>query len=147
MHVREQIRVAAATTLNGLPTTGGRVYASRVSNWNSASLPGLAIYTTAETAEPAAMGSGRPTARELELVIEAAAKAVAGVDDILDRVAAEVEAALAADPTLGGLVKRLVLERTEIDLSGEGEEPVGLVRLTFQALYRTPAGDPETTVE
>ena len=60
--------------------------------------------------------------------------------------AAEVEAALAADVTLGGKAKVLYL--TGIDdpeQSDEGDQPAGLVRLNYRVHYRTLNTTPTAT--
>jgi hypothetical protein len=56
----------------------------------------------------------------------------------------EVEQLIAADPTLGGLVKDTMLDITTTQLSGDGEKPVAIVSLTFVILYSVKENAPQT---
>jgi hypothetical protein len=58
----------------------------------------------------------------------------------------EVEEAILDDPTLGGLAINTELTATEATYSGDSEQPVGTIRLTFQVQYRTESGQPETAI-
>ena len=66
--------------------------------------------------------------------------------ETLDDIAAEVEAALAADVTLGGKAKVLYLAGIDDpEQSDEGDVPAGLVRLKFRVQYRTLNTTPTAT--
>jgi hypothetical protein len=147
-HVRTQIRIAAAAALFGLPTTGARVYPSRIWPLQPADLPALLVYTTSDDVdgEHTTIGRPRKLTRDLSLVVEARAAAAAGLDDTLDTIEAEVVAALAADATLGGLAKDVVLTRSEIDLDA-AEQPAGTNRMTFTVTYRHREDDPNTAIQ
>ena len=84
VHVRQQIRDAAAVALTGLTTTGARVYASRVYPMQDANLPGLRIFTPSETSQSIEMGTSRLRERTLTLVIEACVKTNTGYADTAD---------------------------------------------------------------
>ena len=143
-HARQQIREAVVQALTGLQTTGSNVYESRV--YPHDVLPSLAVYTVRD--EPRQEQTlGQLVHRELTLVVEARAKPADGgptVDDQLDTICAEVEAALMADQTLGGLVQGTELQETEIELSGELERPVGIARMRWRIVYAIVATDPTT---
>jgi len=147
-HARQQIRVAIATLVTGLTTTGANVFPSRVHPLQDTDLPGLTVYTTTEDVETDTMMMGTPLAREqhrsLNVVVESYVKATANFDNILDTIAVEVEKAILADPTLGGLAKDTVLSNTEISLLSEGDKPVALATFTFLTQYRVSEIDPET---
>ena len=68
----------------------------------------------------------------------------ANVDDTIDSICVQVEEAIASDYTLNGIAKNTVLISTDIDFSGEAEQPVGIARLTFSVLYVTSINDVET---
>lgn len=142
-HLRQQIRERVATILTGLTTTGTRVYASRVYPMADANLPGLVIYATEETAEITTLGSPRRSARVLRLVVEGRAKAVSGLDNTLDTICKEVEAAMAADPTLNNIVNDHHLANTSIALTGEGEQPVGVATMEFSIMYDVAETTPD----
>jgi hypothetical protein len=142
-HVRQQIREQVGTTLTGLTTTGSNVFQSRVYPLAASNLPGLLIYTLVETSDLDAMGSSQDLMRNLSLAIEGYAKASANLDDTLDTIAKEVETALAADTKLNGLAKNCHLSGTEIQLNGDGDQPIGVVAMTFSVTYRTAHNTPD----
>ena len=144
-HVRKQIRDHVITTVTGLTTTGTRVFASRVYPNEAAKLPLLCVYSLNEASELIAM-NGNQLLRSLEIVVEGYAKAKTNLDDTLDTIAKEVEEALAIDPTRGGLAHKTVINDTEISLSEEGEQPIGVIRMRFQVDYVTTSGDVENNV-
>jgi hypothetical protein len=143
MHARQIIREAVATLLTGLTTTGANVFQSRVHNIQESELPCLLILTDDESVDIENSLLNAP-ARLLGLTIEGKAKATATLDDTLDDIAAEVEVAMAADITIGGLTENVYLESTSIQFTGEGDQPIGSVTLSYIVSYRTPFGDPST---
>ena len=145
-HVRQQIREYFGTTLTGLTTTGSNVYESRVYTLQEDTLPSLVIYTKSETSEPIVIGTDRVMSRELSVVVEAYCKATSNFDDTIDTISKEVEEAIMADRTLGGLAKDTYVESTEIEYTGEGEQPVGYVTLTFLTNYYVQETNPDIAV-
>ena len=144
-HVRQQIRDAVTVLVTGLTTTGSNVFQSRVYNLQESNLPALKVYTSSEDI---ALEDGTLDApqRNLSLVIEGNAQATATLDTTLDEIAKEVEIALGADITIGGLAIGIDLDNTQMQLTGEGDQPIGSVLLTYDIHYRTPFGDPETVI-
>jgi hypothetical protein len=144
-HARQQIRDAVRTLVTGLTTTGSRVYPSRVYPSGSGTVPGLCIYTLNEKRSASGDSGRKLQKRELTLVIEARVKPPSGVDvdAQLDTIAAEVEVALATDPTLGGLVSWSDLQETSISLSGKLERPVGVAKLAWACAYKVAADAPD----
>lgn len=142
-HVRHQIREAAAALLTGLVTTGAHVYLSRVHPLSDGELPALRIYAAEEDSEPVNIHAPKLLERRLTLRIEACAKAVSDLDDTLDTISKEVEIALGVSPTLSGTARDSWLSGTELELSGEGELPLGVARLSYTVLYLTAATTPD----
>ena len=145
-HVRRQIRERVATTLTGLTTTGSKVYQSRVYPLAANNLPGLLVYTTSESSAPDVMGAQPELDRELNLVIEGYAKTASNLDDVLDLISKEVEIAMAADTTINSLAKDSYLSATEIELTGEGEQPIGIVTMSYTVQYRTANNAPDVAL-
>ena len=145
-HIRQQIREYFGTNLTGLSTTGSNVYESRVYPIENSKLPALVIYTKSETSEPIVIGTDRVMSRELSVVVEGYAKATSNFDDTIDTISKEVEEAIAADRTLGGLAKDTYLESTEISFNAEGEKPLGFVSLTFISNYYVKEQNPDVAV-
>ena len=120
-HVRTQIRDAVANVLNRLNTTGFNIFKGRYYQVQSPKLPILLVYTTSETAELGVMGTSRGSDRVLSLVVEAYTKSSGVVEEALDRIAVEVEEAMASDYTLGGLTRDVRYTGFELDANADPE--------------------------
>lgn len=131
-HCRRTLRELAGSLCAGLATTGDRVHQSRLPPRTAAGLPCLLIYADNERIGDTSAG---PHDRALEVVIDGYAMAAANLDDTLDQIALEVETAMAADP-------RFRLRSLAVDFDEALEKPVGVIRLTYEILYFTQAGDP-----
>jgi len=142
-HIRKLIRDDIETTLTGLTTTGSNVFASRVYPIQTAKMPGLCIYTSSETIEAQTIKPPRGLIRSLEVSVEAYVES-AVADDVLDTIAAEVEAAMTTDLTRGGNAKDTRLVSFEADFAGEGERPIVVGRFIFEIVYSTQETDAET---
>lgn len=145
-HVRKQIRDAVITAVTGLTTTGSNVFRSRIYPLEQSKLPGLCVFTRSENVEFDTLTISRSVSRVLDVIIEGYVSATANYDDTLDQIAVEVEEALAADVTLGGLAKDTQVTAFEADFSGDGEQPVAVGRFTVTVQYRTAENDVETAV-
>ena len=145
-HVRQQLRERIATNVTGLTTTGTNVFQSRVHDLATAELPCLLVFSNSESSERDSFLSSDGITRSVEVVIEGYAWATSNLDDTLDTISEEVETAVAADPTCNSLAKDTVLNGTEIELTGEGDSPLGVVRLTWLVGYRTDANTPGTAI-
>lgn len=143
-HVRKQIRDAIVTAVTGLTTTGSNVFRSRLYPLESSKLPGLCIFTRSEAVEFDTLTMSRSINRVLDVIIEGYVSATANYDNTLDQIAVEVEEALAADATLGGLAKDLQVTAFEADFSADGDQPVAVGRFTVTVQYRTAENDVET---
>lgn len=143
-HARAQIRAALVTRITGLATTGARVYAHRYHVFSEADLPGLRVYAAGEDKLDEYAG-GRQQ-RRVVFVIEACARALSAIEDSVDQIALEVETAIAADQTLGGLVGGGVRYDGIDEFREEhaGEKPVGVWPLRFVGDYNTDAKTPQT---
>lgn len=133
-HLRQRVRAAAAVQL----AAAGTVRKSRVRPLQLAELPCIIVYTLRQRSTR--MDAAGTLSHAIDLVIDGHVKATDDLDDRLDDLSAAIEAAIAADPTLGGAAEDAVLAETLIDLAGEGETATGLVRLRFLV---TAYGDPE----
>ena len=148
-HVRTSIRNAMTARLTGLTTSGARVYPSRIHPLADANLPCLRVFIDDEQARVETISLNPIISRQAMLRVEAAAKAVSGLDETLDTMAAEVETALAtsSDPTYGGLLKsRPEIESTSIDLDDGLEKPVGILTLTYRIHYFTTSANPAAAI-
>ena len=145
-HLRNQIRDAMVTRLTNLTTTGTNVFRSRIYPLESNNLPGLCIFTKSEVTTFDTLTRPRSINRVLEIGVEAYVKATSNYDNTLDTIAVEVEEAIAADRTLGGLAKDTYLESTEIEFNAEGEKPLGYVSMTFLTNYYVKEKNPDVAL-
>ena len=149
-HVRTQIRDKVKDLLDALTTTSTRCYAARPSSRPLHTLPALLVYTNGEDINLASGQRGaRRLERPLDLVVEgyvAESGASADPDKTLDTINKEVEVALAADPTLTGLVKDLYLLRIEKEQDEEAEKPTWMIRMTFYCEYHTRETAPDAAL-
>lgn len=145
-HARTQIRKAVVNALKGNTAAGTRVYESRVYALDDPKLPALLVFTPQESMGQPSMQRPRTQMRQLQLMVEGYLKARGDIDSDADALALEVEQLIAADPTLGGLVKDAMLDTTATRLSGEGEKPVAIVSLTFVILYSVKENAPQTLI-
>jgi hypothetical protein len=146
MHHRRAIREAVqALLVNAATMAGANVFTSR-------SRPILqilqkkesvaSVYTSDETVRRSADGSLYE--RSLSISVEVATGGGDELDDKLDAFCLEVEAALAADPTLGLLLaSEMVMSSTTSEVAAGGNMMVGAARMDFDAVYYTdaPAAD------
>lgn len=143
-HVREQIREAIVTELTGLTTTGTNVYKSRV--YPRDTLPCVTVYTLQEEVSELADTMDLCQWRDLIVAVSIHARAVTDADDVIDTIAAEVEAALHDDTTLGGLTKWLEYRSLDVAFSDGAEQPTFNATMQFLARYSVNATDPETVI-
>lgn len=151
-HARQQIRDYVATGLTGLPTTGANVFIGRTRPLPANHEPALLIYTRTETSKRAV--AGRPPKLERITTLHVEGRVVSGgpPDDLLDQIAAEIEAGIAAlidygsAIFFGGLVENVDMVSTETLVKADGDKHIGGVQLTYQVTYRTAEGAPTAIV-
>ena len=139
-HKRQAIRERVASTLTGFTTTGSNVFQSRVYPIENTKLPCLLIYTREETSEPLTTNPPRAIEKILSLVVEGYVKANTNFDDTIDTICEEVEEALFTDRLINDLALDSFLVNTDISYNGEGDNPLGIVVMTFQITYHHTEG-------
>ncbi len=138
-HARQQLRAAVVTKLTGLTTTVANVFTSRTLPLGAVT-PALCIYTSSEVFDYDQGSLGNRPMRFITLNVNGYHSG--DDDDTLDTIAAEVETALFADPTLGGLAQYLVQVSQEISRDGDGETQTGVIDIEMQIAYRAVDGAP-----
>lgn len=144
IHARAQLRTKVAELLGGLPTTGTNVFPSRVYPLDEDRLPSLSVYVNEEPSRILTVNRPPLVQREPIVLIEGHAVLDEGVDDLLDQIALEVEAAMAAEVSIAGKTISTQLINTEIELNGDGELQIGVIRLSFRAAYSTFENRPQS---
>ena len=143
-HVRAQVREAFALQVTGLATTGANVFQSRMRALQTSELPGLRIYTEMEDIlDDDVLDVPYMQQRTITVRCEALARATAGLDDLLDGICKEIEAAIDAEPTLGGLSPVHVSYRHFDELlQGDSDQPAGMATLDFDFVVLTMSNTP-----
>lgn len=141
LHPRQIIREAVVAALLGKTDAGLRVYASRIRPWRGKKLPAIGVYLDTETADHED-SAPRRYFRSADIRVEIVAEADEALDAVFDAVALQVETALLVDPTLGGKADDLEFERTETNLSADGDTLLGACALIFSASYETRPPEP-----
>jgi hypothetical protein len=137
-HPRALIRQAAVAQLIAASTAAGsRVEATREIPYRRSNEPAIGVYTPDEATDTDTRTAPRELTRDLRLVIEAVIVGVGGVDDALDDLAGQIEAAIDADDTLSGTAAETKSPQTETEVMEESGKRVGLLRITYTATYYT----------
>ena len=141
-HVRRQIREAAKLALTGLPSTGARVFSGDPFAKSTDDGAFLVVAAPEEVRDDDLSDIGRISGRRMTLLIIGEAEAL-DIEDVLDAIALEVEAALEGQ-TFGGLAKTTIFMRAGKDVSDIGKQRSGQVRIEFAVPYRVRSGQPDT---
>lgn len=147
-HVRQQIVEAVVSALTGLSTTGANVFPQRRYPTGDGQWPCLLVYRGREVSTPDEIGRPpREMAHGFEVLVEIVA-AGAAADDTIDDACVEIEKAVAADVTLGGLARDAFVSGFEPAplLADQARQQTSGARLTLNISYRTTDTDPETAV-
>lgn len=136
MSQRKEIRHAIGNVLRGNTSVGDHVYVSRTRKLPKTAMPGILVYTLEESAE-IFNAAPRLLERVLSVGIQIVARADEDLDDVLDGIAWEVERIMSENQTLGGLVSDIVLSRTDIALTDEGDNQHGGAILSYDVTYYT----------
>lgn len=136
-HPRKDIRQAVRQLLAEAGVAAGKVTATRLFPYRKGDLPAVSVYTLEEaTDEDSVDTSPRELLRQLDLEIAGFVQAGDAVDDAMDDLAEAIEAAMAADETLGGKAADSWLRGTTMALTGEGDAMTGMITLSYQVTYR-----------
>lgn len=147
-HPRTELRQAViALLVNANTAAGARVEDTRVDPIGNAKLPLITVYTLSEPVDVAASAQAAPRELKRDVQIEIAGF-VAHSDAVpvataMDNLAAQIEAAMDADPYLSGKAGDSMLEDTELEVraeNGRSDPLIGIVTLTYSATYRTQPG-------
>lgn len=146
MHPRKAIRLAICDRLKGRTAARGRVYASQVAPVDTGDddeLPAILVYSRVDKLDPdtsyGADGTLSHAQSDLRVVVAGLVRGGETVDDDLDDLAGEIEAALDDWDIPGFENARLRLGDTEIDVVAEGvERPIGVVDMLWQVKYFRP---------
>jgi hypothetical protein len=141
MSTRTDIRTAIGTALTG---AGVVVTANLIRGRNntiaSVSFPSAAVYAINEQIEVRTMPIGTGTQfRQLQVMVDyfTAQTSTTIIDDLFDTGSAAVEAAVLADPTLGGKCRDAHLTSVDYIIEPDEDKRWGVARHTFNVIYLT----------
>lgn len=141
MSTRTDIRNAIGTALT---TAGVVVTANLIRGRNntiaSVSFPSAAVYAINEQIEVRTMPIGRGEQfRQLQVMVDyfTAQTSATIIDDLFDTGSAAVEAAVLADPTLGGACRDTHLTSVDYVIEPDEDKRWGVARHTFNCIYLT----------
>lgn len=141
MSTRTDIRNAIGTALT---TAGVVVTANLIRGRNntiaSVSFPSAAVYAINEQIEIRSMPIGLGTQfRQLQVMVDyfTAQTSTTIIDDLFDTGSAAVEAAILADPTLGGKCRDTHLTSVDYVVEPDEDKRWGVARHTFNCIYLT----------
>lgn len=146
-HIRRQVRDDLVTTVTGLGLTGTNVFTGRAHAIADAKLPALFVRTPSEESALDNIGPTPAIQRNITAIIGILAAGNENVGNNLDAIAVQVENAIHADLTLGGVADFLMLVSTESDPpAGDGDQIANAMELTFIIETRTARTDPQTKI-
>jgi len=136
-HKRKTIRDRVTTLLTGLTTTTTNVFPSRVYPVEASKLPALLIYVGSEEADSESDSMGNKKTIDAELRIEVRAAKSTDIDDQLDTIFEEVQAAIATDRKLSNaLLKRInYVGIDDLEWLGEGDQEHATMTIQYSCTY------------
>jgi hypothetical protein len=139
---RTQIREAFVTRLrSAIPSLGNRVYSGRLMPVEEPQLPLITVHTRApdEIVERSASGWNGFERRRCIVSIKCVAQSEGDIDEELDIMAEQVEAALQSWEIPGfESSDALYLDTQSVDPEFEGDLATGLSTLRYEVIYRRP---------
>lgn len=148
-HPRKLIRQAVAALLVSADTAAGdRVTATRVEPHRSTELPAISVYTLTEVIDREASIATAP--RELSRVLTLQIRGWVShsdndpVDDRMDDLAEEIEAAMDLDRYISDSATDAILVNTETEILegvGANDPLIGMVTLTYSVSYLSSLAD------
>jgi len=147
-HGRLQIRNAFRTALLSSTDAGTNIFLMRTFPVQASLTRAILIYTTNESSSLATVGSlgaAQSYRRDLMVNVDGYVKANASIEDDLDQLALQIEEAIESDTALRALVEEYQLTSTEMQTE-ENETAVGMVRLSYNVVYRTRPESPDVII-
>ena len=143
-HGDTQIHAALVTALTGLTTTGSRVFDDETTPIPDTSLPALRVLDDGVgRIEYATQKAPRTLLRTQGYTVRALVKA-ANAKGSINTILAEIEAAVYANRTLGGIARDVRVEEVDKNYSDELEARIGEAAITINVDWVCTEGSPQT---
>ena len=137
-HPRHLIREAVVAAIDARPVFAGRSFSGRARSTEIEEMPVALVYALVEESTHYDVDLTLSRTATVAIEIKGAATGEQEIDDVLDDLCSEVEAAIYADQTLGHLALGLELVQTTIHIDGSGNARDGTAVLKVNVLYLTP---------
>jgi hypothetical protein len=137
MHKRQELRQAIVAAIGATPTFAGRTFSSRQRSTEVGEAPVALVYFLRETSQHLDIRMDLDRTARCVVEIKGVADCDQDVADVLDGYCETIEAAMYADPMLGGLALGLELVETSIDLDPSGDRRDATAMLGFDVRYYT----------
>lgn len=144
-HVRTQIRAALREVIDTIPDVHGYVVFDQSEVEEARNSPWVFVELGAEAIAPQANGpglAGRLMRHTFPIRIDIYTYGKSEALDQVEAIAAQIEAKLFQEQSLGGLVRGLTLTASDPDRRALGQSTNHLLRLTYTAAYFTTESDP-----
>ena len=147
-HLRTQVRNALETALSGLATPVSVLFEFR-HRLEAENLPAVLVSLTGTEAQPGEASMGDPAWRvesQQTVMVELHSMQSTGHEcmEELDQMELEVEAAMAADTTLGGIIEKIESSGSEVDVNVDQDITAAVRAVTYIATWRADFGAPDT---
>ncbi len=148
-HVRQQVRNKITEVVNGILSFDNNVFENRTYELRKEELPAAIIFSGPEIIERATEKHRQPglQKRKIETSIYVFARSPQNIGDLVDALAVEVEEAIFADPTLGGLAAETIVLDCVTHIDAESDVPVGALRIALQSTVFTREGNPSQAIQ
>ena len=135
-HPRQTIREAVQKILLNETEAGGNVYMNKMIPPQHENLPEIIIYTKDETITMQT-NAPREYKRELDLVIEIMVQANNEVtaQDLLDKIARQVELLMGKDDSLLCNTGEAILTNIHLEYDESGTSPIGACVMNYNCIY------------
>lgn len=145
-HVRTQVRAALALQLESIAAVAGRVHPARTARFDPQDLPCLVLGTPSEQLVRLGVAAPCIYQRSITVQVEGYASA-APLETAADDLSADVERAVAAAGTLGGLVKaQLALAEVQTEVDDAVSPALAMFRMTYLATVITASAAPDAAL-
>jgi len=146
-HVLTQIRDAIESNLGSMATVpAASVFVDRIYPLERQDFPCVLLSVMSETADPGSFGNGITYDRSASVDVHVCVLNNTAFDTAANQIQLEVEKAIAADPTVGGIATSIRYTGRSKSMNGDGETPFVSVTLSYQVTYRTDSTAPDVAV-
>lgn len=129
-HIREQLRTKAKAIIEAAINRPAHI--NRLYTIDSNRLPCAIITTDSDDVEQYSTNRNRQN-RLIDLTVRVYAKSLENADNEVDDLCASIETAFINDTSISA--NQLILQSTQIDIFGDGEQPIAMATMKYRAAF------------